>query len=189
MSRVIVVLFAAAALGAGCGASRTAHGLTLGSILKRPGPNIGVTAGASEFVPGKVRFPFLVIANNAKPVERATASVWVAKSRTGKPFEHVTARLEPIGVPGRSGPAFGGVTRIYVAHLKIPGPGRYWLVAQPVGAKIQALGALPQRRRWRPRAALGDADAGDRAGHTDHDEPPARPAAPALLGGRLAGGA
>jgi len=82
-------------------------------------------------------------------VERPTASVWVAKSRTGKPFEHVTARLEPIGVPGRSGPAFGGVTRIYVAHLKIPGPGRYWLVAQPVGAKIQALGALDVSARSR----------------------------------------
>src|SRR4029077_5732857 len=127
----------------GCGASRTAHSLTLGSILKRPGPNIGVTAGASEFVPGEVRFPFLVIANNAKPVERATASVWVAKSRTAEPFERVSARLEPIGVPGRSGPAFGGVTRIYVAHLKIPRPGRYWLPAAAPGAgSSHARGAL-----------------------------------------------
>ena len=149
MGRVCAVLVLTAALTAGCGGSHASSGTTLDSILKRPGPNIGVTPGAGDLSVGLVRFPFLVIANNAKPVERATASVWVAKSRTAEPFERVSARLEPIGVPGRSGPAFGGVTRIYVAHLKIPGPGRYWLVAQPVGAKIQALGALDVSARSR----------------------------------------
>ena len=100
-------------------------------------------------MPGAVRFPFLVIANNAKPVERPAASVWVATSRSGRPFEHVSAKLEPIGVPGRSEAAFGGVTRIYVAHLRIPRPGRYWLVAEPVGAKLQALGAIDVSARSR----------------------------------------
>ena len=120
MGRVVAVLFAVAALSAGCGGSSTAHGLTLDSILKRPGPDIGVTAGAGDFAPGSVRFPFLVIASNAKPVERPSADVWVATSRDGKPFQHVRAKLEPIGVPGRSEAAFGGVRRIYVAHLRIP---------------------------------------------------------------------
>jgi hypothetical protein len=149
VGRVVAVLIAVAALGTGCGSSRTAGGLTLDSILARPGPDIGVTAGASEFVPGAVRFPFLVIDNNAKPVERPAATVWVAKSRTGTPFERVSAKLEPVGVPGRSEPAFGGVTRIYVAHLRIPRPARYWLVAQPNGAKLQALGALDVSARSR----------------------------------------
>jgi hypothetical protein len=142
VARVVAVLIAVAALGTGCGSSRSAGGLSLGSILDRPGPNIGVTAGASEFVPGAVRYPFLVIDNDAKPVERPAATVWVARSRTSTPFERVSAKLEPVGVPGRSKPAFGGVTKIYVAHLRIPKPGRYWLVAQPDGAKLQALGAL-----------------------------------------------
>jgi hypothetical protein len=149
VGRVVAVLIAVAALGTGCGSSRTAGGLTLDSILARPGPDIGVTAGASEFVPGAVRFPFLVIDNNAKPVERPAATVWVAKSRTGTPFERVSAKLEPVGVPGRSEPAFGGVTRIYVAHLRIPRPARYWLVAQPNGARLQALGALDVSARSR----------------------------------------
>jgi hypothetical protein len=149
VGRVVAVLIAVAALGTGCGSSRTAGGLTLDSILARPGPDIGVTAGASEFVPGAVRFPFLVIDNNAKPVERRAATVWVAKSRTGTPFERVSAKLEPVGVPGRSEPAFGGVTRIYVAHLRIPRPARYWLVAEPNGAKLQALGALDVSARSR----------------------------------------
>jgi hypothetical protein len=149
VGRVVAVLIAVAALATGCGSSRTAGGLTLDSILDRPGPDIGVTAGASEFVPGAVRFPFLVIDNNAKPVERPAATVWLAKSRNGTPFERVSAKLEPIGVPGRSEPAFGGVTKIYVAHLRVPKPGRYWLVAQPNGAKLQALGALDVSARSR----------------------------------------
>ena len=131
-----------AALTAGCGGSRAPTGVTLGEILNRPGPNIAVTAGASDFSVGDVRYPFLVIAENAKPVERPAATVWVAESRDGTPFARVTAPLEPIGIPGRSQPAFGGVTRIYVAHVRIPRPGRYWLVAEPNAARTQALGII-----------------------------------------------
>lgn len=149
MGRVVAVLFAVAALSAGCGGSSTAHGLTLDSILQRPGPDIGITAGAGDFAPGAVRFPFLVIASNAKPVERPAAAVWVATSRDGKPFQHVRAKLEPIGVPGQSEAAFGGVRRIYVAHLRIPRAGRYWLVAEPQGAELQALGAIDVASRSR----------------------------------------
>jgi hypothetical protein len=49
-----------------------------------------------------------------------------------------TARLERIGVPGKS----AAVAKIYVAHLQIPRPGRYWLVAEPTGSRIQALGTF-----------------------------------------------
>jgi hypothetical protein len=138
----MAVLLATAALSAGCGGSRASGNGSLDAILKRPGPMVGITAGASQFVPGNVRYPFLVIRNDARPVERPTATVWVAKSRSQKPFQQTTARLEPIGVPGRSAPAFGGVTRIYVAHLSLPSPGRYWLLAQPRGARIQGLGVV-----------------------------------------------
>ncbi len=110
---------------------------------------MAVTAGASDFSVGDVRYPFLVIAENAKPVERPAATVWVAKSREDAPFARVTAKLEPIGVPGRSEPAFGGVTRIYVMHVRIPRPGRYWLVAEPNGAKTQALGYIDVAARSR----------------------------------------
>jgi hypothetical protein len=152
VGRVFAVLLAGAALSAGCGGAATSSGATLESILKRPGPDVAVTAGASEFVAGDVRYPFLVIRNDARPVYRPEASVWVAKSRTGTPFAHATARLEPIGVPGRSEAAFGGVTRIYVAHLKVRRPGRYWLVAQPASARIQAIGLLDVTRHAGSRA-------------------------------------
>ena len=149
MGRVLAVLLLTAALTAGCGGSRASTGVTLGSILKRPGTNIAVTAGASDFAVGDVRYPFLVIADNAKPVERPAATVWVANSRSSAPFARVTARLEPIGIPGRSPAAFGDVTRIYVMHVHLPRPGRYWLVAEPNGAKIQALGYIDVNARSR----------------------------------------
>jgi hypothetical protein len=80
-----------------------------------------------------------VIANDARPVERPSAHVWVATSKNARPFASTTAKLEPIGIPGRSAPAQGNVTKVYVAHFKIPRPGRYWLVAVPDGARIQAV--------------------------------------------------
>jgi hypothetical protein len=149
VGRVGAVLVLTAALTAGCGGSHTSSAATLDSILKRPGPDIGVTAGAGDLSVGLVRFPFLVIANNAKPVERPAATVWVAGSRDEAPFARVTAKLEPIGIPGHSEPAFGGVQRIYVMRVRILRPGRYWLVAQPVGVKLQALGALDVSARSR----------------------------------------
>jgi len=149
VGRVIAVLFATAVLSAGCGGSRASGKASLADLLKRPGPTVGITAGASEFVPRYVRYPFVVIRNDARPVNRPAATVWVAKSRTDPPFERTKARLEPVGIPGRSDPAFGGVTRIYVAHLRVPRAGRYWLVAQPDGARIQALGVLDVGARSR----------------------------------------
>lgn len=108
---------------------------------------MAITAGASDFEPGVVRFPFLVLRSDARPVERPTAQVWVATSRNATPFDETTAHLEPIGVPGTSPPAFGGVTKIYVAHVRIPRPGRYWLVAQPTGAPIQAVAVFDVHTR------------------------------------------
>ncbi len=74
-------------------------------------------AGDSDFAPGLVRFSFLVIRHDARPVERPLARVWLARSRAAHPFERATARLEAIGPPGRGESAFGGVGRIYVVEL------------------------------------------------------------------------
>ena len=154
MGRLTAVVVLAAALSAGCGGSGSSSHRTLDGLLKRSGPDVSITAGASEFVPGSVRYPFLVIRNDARPVERDTASVWIADARDRAPFARVTARLEPIGVPGRSAPAFGEVSRIYVAHFRVPRAGRYWLVAEPAGARIQAIGALEVTARS-PSPAVG----------------------------------
>ena len=115
--------------------------------MKRPGEDVAVVAGDGDFAPGALRFSFLVIDHEARPVERARARVWLARSRTAAPFERATATLEPIGVPGQSEAASGGVRNIYVVHLRVSRPGRYWLVAEPDGAPIQALASLDVKRR------------------------------------------
>jgi hypothetical protein len=149
-----------AALAGACGGSRSSSG-TIDSILARSGPDVALTEGAGDFVPGLVRYPFMVIRNDARPVYRPRAQVWVATGRDSKPFERTTARLEPIGVPGVSGPAAGNVNRIYVAHVRIPRAGRYWLVAAPDGARIQGVGVFDVRSRSSSPAVGAKAPATD----------------------------
>jgi hypothetical protein len=139
-------------VAAGCGthyrsSSGTGGSDSLASLMKRPGEDVTVVAGDSDFAPGDVRFSFLVIRHDARPVDRPSATVWLARSQSGKPFDRAIARLEPIGPPGAGESAFGGVGSIYVVHLRVVRPGRYWLVAEPVGAKIQALGELEVKAR------------------------------------------
>ena len=152
LGRAVFVAVLVALVAAGCGThGRPASGGggsgSLGSLVKRPGEDVTVVAGDSDFALGDVRFSFLVIKHDARAVDRARARVWLARSQSGKPFERATAQLETIGPPGAGESAFGGVGRIYVVHLRVPRPGRYWLVAEPVGAKIQALGTLEVKAR------------------------------------------
>ena len=151
-SRAVLVAVLVALVAAGCGShtgarSEAGDSASLGSLMKRPGEDVTVVAGDSDFAPGGVRFSFLVITHDARPVERARAKIWLARSQAGRPFERATARLETIGPPGAGEAAFGGVRRIYVVQLRVPRPGRYWLVAEPVGARIQALGTLEVKAR------------------------------------------
>jgi hypothetical protein len=133
-------------LAAGCGSHSApkalSSSLTIEEMLKVPGPTVAVSMGAGSFVPGSVRFPFLVITNDARPINRPTARVWVASGKGQKPFAETTAHLERIGVEGVSSPAAGGVTRIYVARFQVSRPGRYWLVAQPDGRQIKGVGVF-----------------------------------------------
>jgi hypothetical protein len=127
---------------------------TLRQLMSRPGPDVSLVAGTQDYSIGRVRVSFLVIKDNAQAVNRPRARVWLARcdSTSGSaaskcldatPFEQTVATLEPIGVPGKSGPALGGVDSIYVAHLLIAKPGLYWLLAEPIGGSpIQAVGNL-----------------------------------------------
>src|SRR5205823_5602323 len=67
-----------------------------------------------------------------------------------------TAVLEPIGVPGESGAAFGGVTKIYVTHFRLPTTGKYWLLAAPVGGPaIQGIANVVVKAKS-PTLEVGD---------------------------------
>jgi hypothetical protein len=160
--RLLPLVLAAALLAAGCGgggktsSAATGKG-TLAALLARPGPEVALAQGTSDYAVGQVRVAFLVIDSHAKPVVRPRARVWVGKSLESAPLVTTEARPEPIGIPGQSDAAVGGVTRIYVARFRLASPGKYTIVAQPEGAAIQGVGNLQIRKR--PQAPAG----GDRA--------------------------
>jgi hypothetical protein len=140
--------FALALLGsivAGCGSSAghqrgaSAAPGSLDALWRAGGQSVGLISGTSDYSPGVVRISFLVVRRDARPVYARHALVYVARSRMARPFERVSAALERVGVPGRDS---GNATSVYVAHVRIPRPGHYWVVATPAGTRVRALGTL-----------------------------------------------
>ena len=141
---VFAVLFALV----GCGAARTGGGATsrtgsLEALWRAPGEDVAIVAGTSDYAPGLNRVSFLVVRHDGSAVFRPRARVLVAKGLKERPFLRTTATLEPVGVPGASKQGTADVSQVYVAHVRLPGPGRYTLLAVPVGGSpIQAIGTL-----------------------------------------------
>jgi hypothetical protein len=148
--RLLVVLVAALGV-ASCGSdtsnSGSAEAGTLGAELARSGPDVALIPGTSDYAVGPIRVTFLVIDSKSRSIERPHARVWVGPSLDAPPTTSAQAALEPIGIPGKSESASGGVTRIYVARFRLSKPGKYTLVAQPDGAKIQGMANLVVRRK------------------------------------------
>ena len=103
---------------------------TLEEIWDSPGDDVAIVAGTATHEPGDVRVSFLVVDREGQVVTLPTAHVWVARGLKEKPFLEGEAKLERIGVPGG---AEADSTHIYVSRLRLPEPGKYWLVAQPEG--------------------------------------------------------
>jgi hypothetical protein len=131
--RVSLVALALCVLSAGCGSQRDTG--TLDGLWRASGQSVALIPGTSDYAPGDVRVSFLVVTDRGKPVSRPTADVWVARRRDSKPYQHVVARLEPIGVAG--GYVDPNAQSIYVAHVRIPRSGRYWLLARPIGGDVR----------------------------------------------------
>ena len=106
---------------------------------------VALTPGDADFAPGPVRFSFLVVANDGKLVSKPEADVWIARGYKQKPYERTVARLETVGIPGLSEAPLG-IPSIYVAHLRAPAAGKYWVLAKPRGAAISGLGNVIVRR-------------------------------------------
>jgi hypothetical protein len=157
------------ALLAGCGSSGEQGASTSGdtgttasvqgsleSLWRAPGEDVAIVPGTSDYGPGDNRVSFLVVDGQSRLVERPTARVWVARSLQAEPFLETTATLEQIGVPGG---AEADAQAIYVTDVDLPGPGKYWLLAEPVGGeqRIQALGNLVVGKRAAAPTAGDDA--------------------------------
>ena len=148
--RRFVALALVVLASAGCGSSaarqtaltqRSGRG-SLDRLWRAGGEAVGLINGTSDYAPGDLRFSFLVIRRDARPVYESRALVYVARSQGSRPFARVSAALERVGVPG---PDSGNATSVYVAHVRISRPGRYWVVAAPAGSHVRALGTLDVR--------------------------------------------
>ncbi len=118
---------------------------SLEALWRAPGEDVAVVAGTSDHRVGENRVSFLVVDKQGRLIERPTARVWLSRGLRQAPFQKTTARLEPIGVPGGDTADVGG---IYVTSITTPTPGKYWLLAEPVGGqKIQALGNVVVGRK------------------------------------------
>jgi hypothetical protein len=132
---------------AGCGGSgdstatdtQPGGGETLEQLWRAQGDDVAVIPGTESHEPGNVRVSFLVANSKGQVVTLPTAKVWVADALDDRPFLETQAKLERIGVPGES---TSNATHIYVATLKLPAAGKYWMLAEPEGGReqVQALG-------------------------------------------------
>jgi len=139
----LLVLSGCGGSGRGSTASSTqpGGGETLEQLWREPGDDVAVVPGTENYEPGDVRVSFLVTNSEGQVLTLPTARVWVAKSLKDRPFLETDAKLERIGVPGES---TADATHIYVATLKLPRAGKYWMLAEPEGGKekVQALGNI-----------------------------------------------
>lgn len=143
MLRAAALVLAAGLLSAGCGGSSSdareepAVG-TLEALWRAPGADVAIVPGTADFAPGRVRLSFLVVDGDGRVVTRPTARVWIARGLEQEPFAETTARAERIGVEGSEE---GDADEIFVTHLELEQPGKFWVLAEPVGGrKIQAIG-------------------------------------------------
>ena len=120
-------------------------GATLEELWRMPGDDVAVIPGTENHEPGDVRVSFLVVDADGAVVTLPTARVWVADALESAPFLETEAKLERIGVPGGDE---ADATHIYVANLRLPRAGTYWLLAEPEGGakKVQALGNVVVRK-------------------------------------------
>lgn len=113
---------------------------TLEALAQGPGlKTVVLTPGDADFAPGPVRFSFLVVAKDGRVVAKPKADVWIARGFKDKPYQRTTARLERVGVPGLDDTSLDAST-IYVAEVRAPTPGTYWVLARPRGSKISGIG-------------------------------------------------
>ena len=115
-------------------------------MWERPGEDVGLIQGTSDYAVGKVRVSFLVVRSDGKLVERPRARVWLARGLDAAPMQEREATLQPVGSE-RSESAAGDVRYLFVTHFDIAEPGKYAFVAEPIGGyRIQGVGTITVKK-------------------------------------------
>jgi hypothetical protein len=117
-------------------------------LAEQPGPDVGLILGTSDFAVGENRISFLVVDNEGRVVESERAEVLAApRSLDEAPTATAPARLlsldpAPRGSPNALDHAEPDTKALFVTRLRFERPGRYWLVAEPEGKRIQAMAVV-----------------------------------------------
>jgi hypothetical protein len=117
-------------------------------LAEQPGPDVGLILGTSDFAVGENRISFLVVDNEGRVVESKRADVLAApRSLDEAPTATASARLlsldpAPRGTPNALDHAEPDTKALFVTRLRFERPGRYWLVAEPEGKRIQAMAVV-----------------------------------------------
>jgi hypothetical protein len=136
--RASLAVLALIALTAGCGSTTSpskrgapAPG-SLQALWNQSGESVGLIQGTTDYSPGDLRISFLVVDNRGRVIAPPKARFWIARSLLSKPFGETVARLENVGVPGVT--TSEPVKALYVAHVRAPRAGPYWVLARPLGS-------------------------------------------------------
>ena len=116
---------------------------SLEALWRAPGADVGDRPRDVRLRAGPQPGLFLIVDKQSRLITTPTARVWVARGLKQAPFLQTIARSEPIGVAGGATADAGD---IYVAHVRLAKPGKYWLLADPVGAKAADPGDRQSRR-------------------------------------------
>jgi hypothetical protein len=110
-------------------------------LVQRPGPNVPIALGTSDFAVDRNRLTFLVIKPDRQLVEVPRARVFLGRTAADKARLVARAPLVRVG-PTRLG---SEAPALYITALDFADAGAYWLVVEPEGSSVQAYGELKVR--------------------------------------------
>lgn len=113
---------------------------SIGALLAaKPGEDVALVFGSSDFAVGSNRVSFLIIRSNGEVVDAQRARVVVAAGDlSATPALETTAEDLPVGVEVDE----LDTSSVWVTHLELDAPGLYTLLVEPEGTDLQAVGQI-----------------------------------------------
>lgn len=134
-------------------------------LADQPGANVGLILGTADFTVGENRVSFLVVNVQGQIVKATKARVFAARgSLDAAPTSVSAARLLPLDPDHGSAEATHAepdAKALFVTRVRFDRPGRYWLLAEPEGRTIQAVGEVQVRAKSASPAVGSKAPASD----------------------------
>ena len=116
-------------------------------LAERPGEDVALVLGSSDFAVGENRISFLVLRPDGQVVHAPRARVAAVRGDLDAvPTLEGTAEDLDVGTPGEGNDELASPS-VWVTHLDLPAPGLYTLLVEPEGTDLQAVGQIEVRER------------------------------------------